>query len=283
MLINFRRYVANKFPKLYKLLLPFGILYVDKLWQLYNIFRKNKPIEVKVGVDSIFLLPEGHIAEMIWKHSFEQKERKFVEKYLKPGMCVLNIGANIGLYTLIAANIVGSRGVVHAFEPSRLNFDRLKRNVQLNGFTNVIYNQMAVSNFNGSLALHSDPAYPKLDSHYQTQRVIDGRHPEGFIEFVNCVTLDNYWMKICRGVPTKVDIIIMDIEGAELDALKGSNNIFELSPNLIMMIECTKNLDEIEALLRKKNFKFLKLNSATMQEEIPIQQGNNFVFCQNIK
>lgn len=277
MLINFRRAIANKFPQLYKLLLPFWVWYVEKLWQLRKIFWKSDPIEVKVGADSIFMLPEGHIAEMIWKHSFEQGERKFVEKYLKPGMCVLNIGANAGLYTLIAAKIVGSNGVVHAFEPATLNFNRLKRNVQLNGLTNVIVNQMAVSDFQGSLAVLPDPAHPKLDSHYFVQRVIDGRHPEGVIEFMACDTLDNYWMRICRGVPKKVDMIILDVEGAELDVFKGADDIFELSPNLIIMAECTSNLKEIEILLQKKRFKFFKWNSSsTMLEEITMERGNIF-------
>ena len=229
------------------------------------------------------MLPEGHIAEMIWKHAFEQDVRNFVEKYLKPGMCVLNIGANAGLYTLMAAKIVGSKGVVHAFEPATLNFDRLKRNVRLNGFTNVIINQMAISDFSGSLAILPDPAHPKLDSHYFVQRIIDGKPPEGVIELMTCDTLDNYWMKICDGVLTKVDMIILDVEGGELDVFKGAQATFEISPNLIMMAECTSKLDEIETLLRTNDFKFFKWNIASsMLEEISMQRGNIFAFRKKI-
>lgn len=229
------------------------------------------------------MLPEGHIAESIWKYEFEEDVRTFIEKYLKPGMCVLNIGANAGLYTLMAAKIVGAKGVVHAFEPATLNFDRLKRNVQLNGLTNVIINQMAVSDVSGSLAVLPDPAHPKLDSHYFVQRVIDGKSPEGVIELINCDTLDNYWMKTCDGVLAKVDMIIIDVEGGELDVFKGAQAIFEVSPNLIMMAECTSKLDEIQALLRIKGFKFFKWNNAiTMLEEISMQRGNIFAFRQDI-
>ena len=196
--MNVRRSITSKFPRLYKLLLPLWVYYLHKLWKLRNIFSNLRPVEVKTAAGSIFMLPEGHIAETIWKHPFEQDERHFVEKYLKPGMCVLNVGANSGLYSLIAAKIIGPRGCVHAFEPATLNFDRLNRNVKLNGFENVIINQMAVSDFNGSLAVLPDPAHPKLDSHYFVQRVIDGKPTEGFIELITCTTLDNYWMMICK-------------------------------------------------------------------------------------
>lgn len=73
---------------------------------------------------------------------------------------------------------------------------------------------------------------------------------------MTCDTVDNYWRRYCDSDLTKVDMIILDVEG-ELDVFKGAQATLELSPNLIMMAECTSKLDEIEVLLRTNGFKFL--------------------------
>lgn len=99
---------------------------------------------------------------------------------------------------------------------------------------------------------------------------------------MTCDTVDNYWRRYCDSDLTKVDMIILDVEG-ELDVFKGAQATLELSPNLIMMAECTSKLDEIEVLLRTNGFKFFKWdNATTMLEEIPMQRGNIFAFRQNI-
>lgn len=284
MLIDFRRKIARKYPKLRELLLPAWMWYAHQLWLLRNIFSGFRPIDVRIGNDLIFMLPEGHIAEVIWGAGFEKEERSFVEKHLKPGMCVLNIGANAGLYTLIAAKIVGSKGEVHAFEPASINFNRLERNVALNGLNNVILNQMAVSDFSGTLAVLPDPAHPNLDSHYFVQRVKDGKPPEDAIELMACDTIDNYWRNYCGGFLKKVDMIIIDVEGTELEVFKGAQATFDASPNLVMMAECTSKIGEIDALLKTNDFAFFKLGaSADSLEKTVLERGNIFAFRQNLR
>jgi hypothetical protein len=114
-------------------------------------------------------------------------------------------------------------------------------------------------------------------------RIIDEKPPEGVIELMTCDTLDKYWMNISDGVLNKVDMFILDVEGGELEVFKGSLATFELSPNLIMMAECTSNLDNIQALLPIKGFKFFKWNNASsMLKEIFMQLGNILVVRQNI-
>jgi hypothetical protein len=76
---------------------------------------------------------------------FEPAELHFVARFLRPGMTFLDVGANGGLFSLVAARAVGAAGLVHAFEPAQTEFELLQHNLTLNGFTHVIANQVAVS------------------------------------------------------------------------------------------------------------------------------------------
>ncbi len=58
------------------------------------------------------------IQRMVYLGAFERWESRAVSRYLKPGMCFVDVGANIGYYSLLAARLVGSSGRVFAVEPS---------------------------------------------------------------------------------------------------------------------------------------------------------------------
>ena len=85
---------------------------------------------------------------------YEPFETDFVQKEIKRGDVVLDIGANIGYYTLILAKCVGKEGKVFAFEPEPNNFSLLKKNIQINGYKNVVLVQKAVSNKNEKLMMY---------------------------------------------------------------------------------------------------------------------------------
>lgn len=280
-LVDVRRRITRRFPILRQTLSPAWMWYGHQLWLLRNWLSGFRPISVGFGNDLIRMVPEGHIAEVLWRVEFEKKERAFVEKQLKPGMCVLNIGANAGLYTLIAAKIVGPQGRVHAFEPATINFRRLERNVAINRLNNVTLNQIAISDVLGTLAVTPDPKYPNLDSHYFVQQVENGRPPESTIELIACDTIDNYWRNVCGETLKQVDMIVIDVEGAELDVFKGAQATFAASPNLVMLVECTRHLEEIDILLRKHGFAFFKWNdSVSALERTNMQRGNIFALRQ---
>ncbi|MDQ3242738.1 MAG: FkbM family methyltransferase [Gemmatimonadota bacterium] len=96
-------------------------------------------------VDSLLLSMRG---------IYEPAETALVQQLVGPGSTVLDIGANIGYYTLQFAELVGASGRVIAFEPDPANFELLARNTQLNGYLNVTLVQRAASNTAGILNLH---------------------------------------------------------------------------------------------------------------------------------
>ena len=79
-----------------------------------------------------------------------------MREILKPGMVVLDIGANIGYHTLISSKLVGNTGKIYSFEPEPHNFKLLLKNIEINEFKNIIPINKALSNNIGSTKLFLD-------------------------------------------------------------------------------------------------------------------------------
>ncbi len=209
---------------------------------------------------------------MLWCSYFEQSEREFIAALLSPGMTVINVGANSGLYTVLAGAIVGETGRVHAFEPSSDSFRRLTKNIALNRLCNVTANSQALSNSARTLYLSRDPDNPSLDSHYFISEEEGG---EGVIERIPCDTLDNYWSNRASPKSKFADVAIIDVEGAEYDVLVGAKNLIESSMDIVLMIECTKMINEIESFLRIQGFRIYEWDSKDQSlKETNLKRGN---------
>lgn len=145
---------------------------------------------------------------------FEPEEVELVKKQINQGDIVVDIGANIGYYTLLFAQLVGETGRVIAFEPDPDNFALLHKNITLNQYHNVTLVQKAASIENSQTQLFL------CDENKGMHRLYDSVCCQDSIE-VETVCLDDY-------LPTlvdKVDFVKIDIEGAEYNALQGMQNI----------------------------------------------------------
>jgi FkbM family methyltransferase len=136
---------------------------------------------------------------------------------LKTSTTVFDVGANIGVYTLLAAARLQGRGAVHCFEPNAEVFSRLGRNVALNRFTNVHAAQLALSDFDGDAKFF----IPKNNAW------TNGSLIEGFTEQMEPMTIettrfDTYCSKLDLA---KVDLIKIDVEGSELNVLRGMGKL----------------------------------------------------------
>ena len=160
--------------------------------------------------------------------SFEPDETALIAKVMAEDAVCIDVGANVGYYTLLLASL-SPRGQVHAFEPVPRNFDLLSKNIQLNGFENVVLNRCAVGNRNGEMRF-TDAEDGAYSSFLDTGR----RAPSGTIT-VPTRTLTSYCEE--RGLH-RIDFMKVDVEGAELMVLEGASGCFEdtnLRPKLIMM------------------------------------------------
>lgn len=252
------RYVGSRFPRLKPILLPAWKPVRHVSWKVRNALTRNRPIRIPVGdKNEISLYPEGQIAELMWGLEFERHERDFVAHFLKPGMRVVNIGANIGLYSIMSAALVGSGGVVHAFEPSEVTFERLTRNIRLNNATNVAANRIALADEKGNLVLRVDPNDPNADGHRFVERPgLNRSTVSQYDEIVQCDTLDDHLRVAYRGKIPPVDLIIIDVEGAEWSVLRGALKTLAISKSVTVLLECTKNRIEVKSLLADIGFCF---------------------------
>lgn len=129
-------------------------------------------------------------------------------------------------YTLLLAKLVGRNGKVYAFEPDPTNFNVLRKNVELNGYKNVILEQKAVSNKSGSTRLF-------LKKNSAGEHAIYDLHDGREFVLVETVTLDEYF-KYYNG---NVNLIKMDVEGAEGGIFQGMQELLKRSPNLMIFTE----------------------------------------------
>lgn len=162
----------------------------------------------------------------------EEDETKFIKRILKSGMVFIDVGANMGYYSLVGAKMVGHAGHVHSFEPSAKMVGELRYNVALNGFNNVCINNMALGEKNGIAQLsryeQGKEAYGSL-----AQRPFPGAQVIGY-DAVQVTTLDEH--STAHGI-SRVDVIKMDVEGAELNVLSGAlETIRNFRPIIILEI-----------------------------------------------
>ena len=163
------------------------------------------------------------------KGSYEELESKLVKKEIQKGNVVLDLGANIGYFTLLFAKLVGNEGKVFAFEPEPNNFALLKKNIEINGYKNITLENMAISNNVGKIKLYISNIrtgmhriYP---SHFCTKKFVE----------VKTTTLDEYFKN--QDFIEKISFIKMDVEGSELGILKGMKKIFEKNMKLKLLLE----------------------------------------------
>jgi FkbM family methyltransferase len=152
----------------------------------------------------------------------EDATTEFIKSFVTPGMTFVDVGANVGYFTLLAASL-GAR--VIAYEPTPAVFARLQQNVALNGFDNVTLVNAAVADQPGTLALYQSPDDPEANNLFG-----DGDHS---VE-VPAVTLDDEMAE--RGVQ-KVDLLKIDAEGAEPLVLSGSVKLLANSPAPSIVME----------------------------------------------
>jgi FkbM family methyltransferase len=145
-----------------------------------------------------------------------------IRKIVKEGDTVIDIGANIGYFTVLLASIVGNEGKVYAFEPDPRNTKLLKRTIERNGWKNVFLVNNAVSNMVGELTLYQ--------THSHAGNSISQCESESTVK-VDVVTIDSVLNM------QKVSFIKMDMDGSEPLAIIGMKNLILRSPNLKILAE----------------------------------------------
>lgn len=157
---------------------------------------------------------------------FEPGTRKRLIRLLEPGMGVADVGANIGLLTVAAARAVGPEGKVFAFEPEDEPRECLARTLHLNGLSWVELSASAVGRKTGAQTFHVSPILG-----HSSLYALPSEEGEAREVTVDVVKLDEVVGK------RRMDLVKIDVEGAELDVLAGMSRILKANADIALIAE----------------------------------------------
>ncbi len=188
-------------------------------------------IEFRGGILTYRPQDKGVITTLLLNGEYEPETTEEVLRILKPGMTFVDLGAHIGYFTLLAARAVAPTGRVYAFEPEPSTCEVLRHNVILNGLDQIVtIVPKAISDRKGSVHFLS-PSESTVSARIADDR---GYGKEGNSIEVEAISLDDYFREI--GWP-EIHLIKMDIEGAEIQALRGMMELSRRNAKLNLIIE----------------------------------------------
>ncbi len=192
-----------------------------------NFFSENYTFYLPKGYDfNIFLNP--------YFHEFDITQLVF--KFLSEGDVFLDVGAHGGLYTIISGKAVGIKGKVLSFEPNPINLHFLRRNIKLNGLSNIIVIPKAIGSKQGKVTLFYSPSETALTS-------AGGNREKNFE--VDVITIDEIANKL-----DSVSVMKIDTEGYDYQVLRGALNT--LNKTSCVIVE--QNISSIRDLLEAYGF-----------------------------
>src|SRR3972149_2234781 len=268
--MTLKKILSPIFNKSVKRLAGHGIGRNKAVGTVFNYLKSSLKEECVQIDDHIMYLDKQDSLCLSINGVYEKFETDLVKQEIKKDDVVIDIGANIGYYTLIFAKLVGDTGKVFAFEPDPTNFELLRKNIEANGYKNVTLEQKALSDKEGKVTLalsKQNAAGHHISSEQQA--------PKNSIQ-VDAIAADDYF----KNFEHKIDFIKMDVEGAESIVLSGMANILKNNADLKMMVEY--NPDAIKnmgleptsylELLVKNGFRMMDIDSKNMKiENIDVQ------------
>lgn len=176
----------------------------------------------------------------------ETQIQNILAERLRPGMVFYDLGANIGMFSILAARLVGQAGRVISFEPDPETAARLRRNIVRNGFQNVTVIQAGVGSTTGTRTFSvADALSP---DHGVGKFAAEDLGGEKIL--VNCISLDDFVDDI-----DAPDAIKCDVEGAEVEVIRGAKKILQKKrPWIVCELHSLANGEAVGDLLVQSGY-----------------------------
>jgi FkbM family methyltransferase len=239
------------------------------------------PIRLPFG--AWWLARNDALTEILLRDGFENAERCFVERFLQPGMTVLDIGAHHGFYTLLASKRLGPLGKVISFEPSPRERKRLRLHILLNRCKNVTLETYALGDQEGESELYVVEDWASGCNSLRPPDV--SARTTRFS--VRVVRLDNW---LANHKIDRVDFIKLDAEGGELAVLQGASHLLEQRPRPVILVEVQDvrtqawgyRAKQIIDHLARMEYRWFGLSEDGFAEELDLSPNDfegNFMAC----
>ena len=211
----------------------YGISKFSPIKIIMKKIESNFKSDYAIVQGSKMFLDPGDSLDLSINGVYGELDTKIIREEIHEGDIVIDVGANIGYYTLIFAQLVGSSGKVFAFEPEPKNFEILKKNIEINNYQNIVAEQKIVSDKSGIVKLFI--AEHGIVGH----RINQEKSSQKFIE-VESIILDNYIKKL--NLDNKINFIKIDVEGSEPKVLEGTKEIIQKSNQLKIFTEFNREV-----------------------------------------
>ncbi len=186
-----------------------------------------------------------------WLGSYEYDKQKALQRALRAGDVVYDIGANVGFYSLLASVLVGESGQVYSFEPFPGNLRELKKHLEMNRITNCTVIEAAVSSTDGEATF--DPSEDRSTGHLAEAGSLR----------VRTLTL-NRWAQSDGIRPP--NLLKIDIEGAEYECLRGASEVIQKFQPVVFLATHGREVHlACSELLKKWNYQLVPLGAQSVE------------------
>jgi FkbM family methyltransferase len=202
-----------------------------RVYRLLSRVAANRYERYRVDGGFIYLnLHESPLMVQRAMGAYERRKTALIRRLLREGMTFVDVGANKGDFTLLAGKLVGATGRVISIEPEPENYSYLCRSIELSGYRNVKTFALALSDSEGSAKLRLAPT---SGGHTlaSEQKIGNNTIP------VETTTLDSL---LARCGIDKVDVIKIDVQGWELQVLRGAHRTLDSNSAAVLLLDLPK-------------------------------------------
>lgn len=191
---------------------------IPKIWILNILSKTNITLWAKLHSGQYLKVDlSSTVGRSIYLRGFyEVAVEKYIRENLKPGDVFIDIGANVGYFTIIASGIVGKKGEVHSFDPHKNVNALLSESIQRNGYKNIKLNKKALSDKEEYLS------FVALKNSAFSWTLPVGKQTRESEEKVSAIPLDKY---ASSQIKRPLSMIKIDVEGAEVNVLRGAREV----------------------------------------------------------
>ena len=246
-----------------------------------NFINDQKTLKIKHDLTDtvhINLYKNYYLSPFIYNDEFEDETLQFIYSVLQKDGCFVDIGANIGFFSLNASAIVGDKGIVYAFEPANNTFNKLKENIESNQMKNISMHKLALGDAEGVKEFHiSTDGYDAFNSF-----VMPVHGKDYILENTDIAKLDGFYNDLKQYTNL---VIKIDVEGWEYHVVNGAQKVLS-ALNPILIIEFNDENTSVSEFRCTDLFKLLESLNYSMYnlvegKLIPKQNEDYFTY-QNI-